>query len=208
MDDFQGTQMEKSQFPRINYLIKYSQADLLKVPSREEFGKCIKTHFNKGSGKVKVQHWACSLEKHHKGGNHYHVALKLTGRKRWKSVKGSITSSEGIVVSFSDQHNNYYSAYRYICKEDTSVHQRKHHPNLGNISSSLTKKSINVYRDSRKAKSSDTSTTSEHPPKKSSSSKTKPKRLCRLEASEFMAKNNIHRAAELYAAEEERRKEG
>ena len=144
MDDFQGTQMEKSQLPRINYLIKYSQADLLKVPSREEFGKCIKTHFNKGSGKVKVQHWACSLEKHHKGGNHYHVALKLTGRKRWKSVKGSITSSEGIVVSFSDQHNNYYSAYRYICKEDTSVHQRKHHPNLGNISSPLTKKSINV----------------------------------------------------------------
>ena len=41
-----------------------------------------------------------------------------------------------------------------------------------------------------------------------SNSKTKPKRLSRLEVSEFMVKNNIHRATELYAAAEERRKEG
>ena len=53
-----------------------------------------------------MQHWACLLEKHQNGGNHYHVALKLTGPKRWKSVKESITSSEGIVVNFSDQHDN------------------------------------------------------------------------------------------------------
>ena len=66
--------------------------------------KCIKTHFNKGSRKVKVQHWDCFLEKHHNGGNHYHVALKLTGPKRCKSVKESITSSEGTVANFSDQH--------------------------------------------------------------------------------------------------------
>ena len=118
MNDFQSTQMDNSRLPRRTYLITYSQADLLKFPSRKQFGKCIKTHFNKGSGKVKVQHWACSLEKHQNGGNHYHVALKLTGPKRWKSVKESITSSEGIVVNFSDQHDNYHSAYRYICKED------------------------------------------------------------------------------------------
>ena len=82
-----------------------------------------------------MQHWACFLEKHHNGGNHYHVALKLTGPKRCKSVKESITSSEGIVANFSDQHGNYHSAYRYICKEDTSVHNSKHHPNLENVSS-------------------------------------------------------------------------
>ena len=62
--------------------------------------------------------------------------------------------------------------------------------------------------DSRKAKSSDTSTTSEPPPKKPSNSKSKPKHLFRLEVSEFIVKKNIHRATELYAAAEESRKEG
>ena len=208
MDDFQRTQMDNSRLPRRTYLIKYSQAALLKFPSRKQFGKHIKTHFNKGSGKVKVQHWACSLEKHQNGGNYYHVALKLTGPKRWKSVKESITSSEGIVVNFSDQHDNYHSAYRYICKEDTSVDHSKDHPNLENISSPRTKKSTKTYRDSRKAKSSDTSTTSESLPKKPSNSNSKPKRPSRLEVSEFMVKRNIHRATELYAAAEGRRKEG
>ena len=177
--------MDNSRFPTTAYLITYSQADLLKFPSRKQFGKCIKTIFNKGS---------CSLETQQNGGNHYHVALKLTGPKRWKSLKESITSSEGIVVNFSDQHDNYHSAYRYICKKDTSVHHSKHHPNLENISSPRTKKSTKTYKDSRKAKSSDTSTTSEPSPKKPSNSKSKPKRLSRLEISEFMVKNNIHRA--------------
>ena len=208
MADFQSTQMNNSRLPRRNYLITYSQADLLKFLSRKQFGKYIKTHFNKGSGKVKVQHWACSLEKHHNGRNHYHVVLKLTGPKRWKSVKESITLSEGTVVNFSDQHDNYHSAYRYICKEDTPIHHSKHHPNMENISSSRTKKSTKAYRDPRKAKSSDTFTTSEPLPKKPSNSKSKPKRLSRLEVSEFMVKNNIHRATELYVAAEERRKEG
>ena len=85
--------MDNSLLPRRTYLITYSQADLLKFPSREEFGKYIKTHFNKGSGKVKVQHWVCSIKKHQNGGNHYHVALNLTGPKRW------------IVVNFLDQQH-------------------------------------------------------------------------------------------------------
>ena len=114
MDDFQSTQMDNSQLPRKTYMVAYSQIDLLKFPSREEFWKCIKNHLNKGSGKVKVQHWAWSLEKHQNVGNHYHIALKLTGPKRWKSVNESIISSEGIVVNSSDQHDNYHSTYQYI----------------------------------------------------------------------------------------------
>ena len=97
MDDFQGTQMDNSQFPRRTYLITQSQADPSKFPSQQEFGKCIKTHFSKGSEKVKVQNWACSLEKHQSV--QYHVALKLTGSKRWKSANESITSSEGTVIN-------------------------------------------------------------------------------------------------------------
>ena len=80
-----------------------------------------------------MQDGLAPLTKNQNGGKPDHVALKLTGPKRWKSVKETITSSEGIVVNFPDQHDNYHSAYRYICKADTSVHHSKHHPNLGNI---------------------------------------------------------------------------
>ena len=97
MDDFQSTQMANSWLPSRTYLITYSQGDRLKFPSQQEFGKCIKTHFNKGSEKIKVQNWACSLEKHQSV--YYHVALKLTGSKRWKSANESITSSEGTVIN-------------------------------------------------------------------------------------------------------------
>ena len=162
----------------------------------------------KGSGKVKVQHWASSLENHQNGGNQYRVALKLTGSKRRKSVNESIISLEGIVVNSSDQHDKYYSGYWYISREDISVHHGKHHPNLENISSPQTKKSRKAYRNSRKAKSSDTSTTLESLPKKLWNSKSKPKRLSRIEVSKFMVKNSIHRATELYFAAEERWKEG
>ena len=47
---------------RQTYLITYSQADLTKVPSRKDFGRLVKTAFNRGSGKIKVLHWACCLE--------------------------------------------------------------------------------------------------------------------------------------------------
>ena len=107
--------------------------------------------------KVKVQHGVCAKEKHQNGGVHYHVALKLTGPKRWKSVKESISSQEGIVVNFSDNHDNYYSAYRYICKDDDSVHHNKNHPNL-DVASPRIKKSTQTYRQVRKLYAQENST--------------------------------------------------
>ena len=59
------------------YLVTYSLADLTNFPTRKGFGKCIKKHFNSGSGKVKVYHWAYAKEKHQNRGVHYHVPLKL-----------------------------------------------------------------------------------------------------------------------------------
>ena len=144
MDEFQSTQLVNSRLPRRTYLVTYSQANLTKFPTRKEFGKCIKKHFNSGSAKVKVQHWAFAKEKDQNGGVHYIVALALKSPKRWKSVKESISLKEEIVVNFSDNHDNYYSAYRYICKDDDSVHQNKHQPNL-DVTSPRMKKSAHAY---------------------------------------------------------------
>ena len=87
-------------------------------------------------------------------------------------------------------------------------HHSKHHPNLENMSSPRIGKSTKAYRDSRKARFSDTSTASEPPPKGFSSTRGKSKRLSRLEVSKFMMINSNHRATELYAAAEEKGKEG
>ena len=77
---------------------------------------------------------------------------------------------------------------------------------MENISFPRTKRSTKAYRDPRKTKSFNNSTTLKRPPKKLSNSKCKPKRLSRLEVNEFMVEKNIHRATELYAAAEERRR--
>ena len=50
------------------------------------------------------------------------VTWKITDPKRWKSVKESITWTEGILVNFLNQQENYRSAYQYILKKVTSVH--------------------------------------------------------------------------------------
>ena len=79
-----------------------------------------------------------------------HVALKLTGLKRWKSVKESTSLKEGIVINFSGNHDSYYPTHRYICKDDDSAHHSKHHPNLDDAALHLTKKSTQAYRKARK----------------------------------------------------------
>ena len=102
------------------------------------------------------------------------------------------------MVDFSDRHDNYH-----ICKEDTLVHHSKHHPNIEN------RKSAKAYKDYRKTKSSGTFTTSESPPKKLCNSKSKPKhQRVQREINEFVTKNHIYRATELYASAQVRRKEG
>ena len=97
--------------PRRTYLITYSsKADLQKFPTRELFAKAVVAAFTSRRGKVVPQHWACCLEKHSDGGYHYHVALKLSGPKRWLEAKRALETKHGITVNFFD-HDGYYTAY-------------------------------------------------------------------------------------------------
>ena len=131
---------------RRQYLVTYSQADTSKFPTRESFAEALVDEFNSGKSVVKVQHWACCKEHDENGGIHYHCALKLTGNKKWKSVKENISKKHNITLHFSDKHDFYISAYRYICKEDTEVVHSQNHPNLADAKSPRTKKSISQNR--------------------------------------------------------------
>ena len=79
--DFRLTQMSKNQM-RKTYLVTYRGPDLELFPTSASFGNAIAEVSNKGTGKVKVQYFAATLENHNNGGKHYHLAIKLEGPKR------------------------------------------------------------------------------------------------------------------------------
>ena len=78
----------------------------------------LEAEFNTDTSVVKVDYWACFREEHHNNGFHYHCTLKLTGCKKWLSVKNRIAEKHGIQVSFSYKLNFYLCAYRYVSKSD------------------------------------------------------------------------------------------
>ena len=96
-------------------------------------------HFNAGSGKAKVSHCSHCQERPKDGGLRYHASLKLIGAKKWLKVKESITNDRGIMLNFSDSHNYYIAAYRYICKTDNQVYHSDSHPDLSDVGSLRTK---------------------------------------------------------------------
>ena len=55
------------------------------------------------------------------------------------------------MVNIFDNHDNYFSAYSYICKDDDSVHHSKHQHNLDDAASHRTKKSNQAYRQGRES---------------------------------------------------------
>ena len=82
--------------------------------------------------------WCCSLEQHISAGVHYHMTIKLDRNKRWISSKRFLLESCGISVHFSEIHSNYYSAWKYVTKEDKHYIQSLDHPDLTNTGPSRT----------------------------------------------------------------------
>ena len=182
------------------YLITYSQADLEIFPTRESFGRSLAEAFNMGNGKVKVIMWACGKENHEDGGEHYHCALKLSGVKKWLSVKRYFEETHGVVLHFSDSHDHYVSAYRYTCKEDTQVAHSPGHPDFTAVGSPRTKACISALRRKRKNVQQTGACAAE--------TATKPKRLSNLEVSDYIIKHGIHNTTEMYAMAENSKSQG
>ena len=55
-------------------------------------------------------------------------------------------------VNFSESTENYYGAYRYVCKTDEDVTHSSNHPDLKDIGSPKTKKSMKAYQEKCKQK--------------------------------------------------------
>ena len=112
------------------YLITYSQVDVEICPSRQSFVTLIVGAFNICG--IDVAQWVCSKENHTEGGFHYHMAVKLSERRRWLSVRNWLQATYHVRVNFSNNHNNYFSAWQYTTKEDSEYIQSENHPDLTN----------------------------------------------------------------------------
>ena len=205
-DDFQTRNLSKSNVRRV-YLVTYSRADQSKFPTRQSFGEQVIAYFNERSTtKACVQHWACSLERHkNTSGMHYHLCVKLSGPKRWKSVKDNMMKNHGVVLNFSGGHDNYYTAYKYVTKEDPEVYLSPGHPNLAEIGSPRTSKCIRAYRSASRKRKSSTSTANNH---KEAKIPRNVKRISNLEVSDFIVANQVKDYTELLALAEIQKKEG
>ena len=200
--DFQNPRVGRRQ-----YLITYSQADAVKFPTRESFGKMLEAEFNAGNSRVKVSHWACCKENHQLGGFHYHCCMKLTGVKKWLSVKNNIMRKHNIVVNFSETYSHYIYAYRYVCKDKPleEVSHSQGHPDLSEVGSPRTKASTEASRAASRKRQSTVS--SLQPDGESHSTKSR-RRLNNLEVSDYLIANNIISVPELFAKAESRKEEG
>lgn len=184
------------------YLLTYSQANVELFPTRESFGTAIAEEFNVGPGKVKVDYWACCQEPHENGGLHYHCSVKLTGSKKWFSVKKRLHDKYNIQVNFSDKHDFYLSSYRYVCKTDKDVAHSDGHPQgLLLAESPQTKKCIKAAKEvcrKRRINSGESSKTT----------KKKAKRLSATGVSTIVKNNNIKSYTQLLAIAKTRQQAG
>ena len=156
----------------------------------------MKEALTSSNGKSQPLHWSCTREKHTNGGVHYHIALKLGSPKRWLHCKIEIYNKHKIVIHFSE-HENYYSAFRYISKYDTETYLSSEYPNFQKIGSPNTKHCHKMYGRRRSEASSS-----------SKVSNTKSKRLSNLDVSDFIVQNKVKTQKQLLATTNIQKEEG
>jgi hypothetical protein len=161
----------------------------------------VENEFNAGTSKVKVDYWAVCKEPHKNGGFHYHCSVKLTGAKKWISVKTRLHSKYGVQVHFSDKHDFYLSSYRYVCKSDNEVAHSPDHPQGLLLTSSPQTKACSqaskTANRKRKAERTNSSTSKRHA-----------RPISNMIASEIIKSEKIATYTELLAAAQVRKRAG
>ena len=130
-----STSSKNASNARCIYLITYSQADAVKVPSRQAFADIICAEFQQPvDGKQQiVSKWACAAEIHpNTSGFHYHLCIHLNRQRRFKQVAMNLNLKHGICVDFKPWVTTYYDAFSYVTKLDAHYCISDGHPDLDN----------------------------------------------------------------------------
>ena len=205
------------------YLVTYSQADLRKFATRAEFASAVVESFSRST--VRILHWCCSQEPHQQSGVHYHMCIKLDRNHRWLPSKHHLKDTYDISVHYSNVHHNYYSAWRYVTKEDSAYVQSDNHPRFAsnrqprtNPASFTRHSRARPGRQRRGRTRVSASTSNQHTEdnvEEDDSSETRQtdkakrrKRMSGYEVSEIIVAENIKNVLELQALAAEQKKEG
>ena len=113
--EFNTCQMNARNVRQI-YLITYSMVDTERFPTRSSFAEAVVQSF--ADTPAKVLQWCCCLEQHVQSSVHFHMAMKLDKNQRWLPSKQYLLERCGFSVHFSAMHENYFSAWKYVTKED------------------------------------------------------------------------------------------
>ena len=141
-------------------------------------------------------------------GKHYHMAVKLERLRRWKLVKNYLKDKHGIVVHFSNTHDNYYSAWKYVTKNDKEVLESPDHPTLWNSKPPRTQKASEARASEGRLKClQHTNEQCEHEGVSGHSHKKK-KRMSAFELSQIIVENEITTRTELLAFADQQKEEG
>ena len=92
------------------YLVTYSLCGMAKFPTCLVFARAMVESFSTST--AKVVHWVCCREKHRKGGDHYHLAIKikLDRNQCWMISRLFSQCICGNIVHYSSRRHNYYTA--------------------------------------------------------------------------------------------------
>ena len=160
------------------YLITYSDADI-NIFDRRVFANAVVESFEAVTT-AKVTQWACCMERHRAGNEHFHMCVLLDKLQRWLKVKKYLKEHFHIIVNFSG-HDGYFTAFNYVIEEDSEFITSQNHPDA------ITRpKTANALKDlSRK--------------KKSKSAKKHKKRLDNLDVAELILKQGVKSRTHLLA---------
>ena len=175
-EDDEHVQLREHQV-RTVYLVTYSQADVTRF-TRQSFAESVVACFNEG--RANVVQWACSQENHAIRGSHFHLCIKLDRLRRWLGVKRQLLRDHNISVHFSAQHADYYSAWRYVTKEDQHYIYSDDHPDLRNGPPRTSRASAARRNDNNGNEDNN----GEEPPRKRV-------RLTALQVSDIIRRNNV-----------------
>ena len=143
-------------------------------------------------------------------GFHYHMAVKFDGNRRWKTAKNFLLDNYDISVHFSEEHDNYFSAYCYATKYDKEALHSEYHPDLMTASNPKTVKAIASWRRASKEKRSEKEDAI-GAEKEASSSKQNPLKRVRftnLDVSNSIVEKEVKTTTELMALAKEQSDEG
>ena len=124
------------------YLITYSQADVVRFPPRQSFVQAVLYSFYDTPDKSCTGPAARKNGRTESGGSYFQMALKLNRNKQRLPSKRFLLERCGISFHFSGIHRNYFSAWKYLTKQDKEFVESPGYPDLSDGLPKTTKESF------------------------------------------------------------------